>query len=307
MIRHLVAALATLLLAGTAFASGPYNLGAGVNAPAADVRSVEVKTTNGQVETRQEVVPIARDAYGNAAGNQHDLAVDGAFDGQTVAVMQLYSEPDFDFAQPRAALREKGFSVYRWVNQPPSPTELASKLEKASQLWVISDCSATHLTAAHLEVIKRYFDAGHGVYIWGDNDPCYGDANLLGKALLGVEMHGNLPGEQRVFVQKDGKGPGVVRNHLLSTGVETVYEGITVATIDANTQLTPILYGSAGNLITAAYDKDGKRAMFDGGFTRLYYRWETAGTARFVKNAAAWLANYERFGKAVTTAAEAKR
>ena len=48
------------------------------------------------------------------------------------------------------------------------------------------------------------------------------------------------------------------------------------------------------------YEKDGKRAIFDGGFTRLYNGWETAGTPRYVKNAAAWLANYERFGSAVT-------
>lgn len=306
MSRTIAAALAALFLAAPAFADGPYNSGAGMNAPAAAYRDVEVQTSDGRVEHRKQEIAVTRDAYGNAAGNQHDLAVDGAFDGQTVAVIQLYTEPDFDFAQPRAALKEKGFSVYRWVHEAPAPAELAEKLQKASQLWVISDCSATHLTPAHLEVIKRYFDAGHGVYIWGDNDPCYGDANLLGKALLGVEMHGNLPGEQRVFVQKDGKGPGVVRNHLLSTGVETVYEGITVATIDDNSKLTPIMYGSAGNLITAAYEKDGKRALFDGGFTRLYYRWETAGTSRFVKNAAAWLANYERFGSTVTASVDPK-
>lgn len=48
--------------------------------------------------------------------------------------------------------------------------------------------------------------------------------------------------------------------------------------------------------MAAFYDKDAKRAIFDGGFTRLYLKWDTAGTARYVKNAAAWLANAERFG-----------
>jgi hypothetical protein len=51
--------------------------------------------------------------------------------------------------------------------------------------------------------------------------------------------------------------------------------------------------------VSAFYDRGGKRAIFDGGFTRLYRQWDTAGTARYVKNAAAWLANYERFGKDV--------
>jgi hypothetical protein len=41
------------------------------------------------------------------------------------------------------------------------------------------------------------------------------------------------------------------------------------------------------------------RAILDGGFTCLYMRWDTAGTGRYVKNAAAWLANAERFGDAV--------
>jgi len=298
--RTLIAAIAAAFIAMPALAASPYNEGAGMNAPKAAYRIVSVRADDGTVHVHREQVPVPRDDYGNAAGNQHDLAVDGAFDGQTVAVIQLYTEPAFDFAKPRAALHDKGFSVYRWVNQPPAPKELASKLEKANQLWVISDCFGTHLTPEHVAVIKQFFDAGHGVYIWGDNLPCYGDANILGEALLGVKMHGDVPGGHPVGVQKDGKGPGVVKNHMLSTGVETVYEGITVATIDENAKLTPILYGSAGNLITAAYDKDGKRAILDGGFTRLYYAWETAGTARYVKNAAAWLANYERFGKQVT-------
>ena len=113
-------------------------------------------------------------------------------------------------------------------------------------------------------------------------------------------MSGNLPGDQTVGIQKDGKGAGVAKNHLISTGVESVYEGVTVATIESNQVLTPLIYGSAGNLIAAAYEKDGKRLIFDGGFTRLYYKWDTAGTPRYVKNAAAWLANFERFGTKVT-------
>jgi len=28
----------------------------------------------------------------------------------------------------------------------------------------------------------------------------------------------------------------------------------------------------------------------------LFIKWDTAGTGRYVKNAAAWLVNYERFG-----------
>ena len=51
------------------------------------------------------------------------------------------------------------------------------------------------------------------------------------------------------------------------------------------------------NLVTATYEQDGKRLILDGGFTRLYISWDHAGTGRYVKNAAAWLVNYERFAE----------
>ena len=63
-----------------------------------------------------------------------------------------------------------------------------------------------------------------------------------------------------------------------------------------------LLYGSSGNLVTAIYSERGRRAILDGGFTRLFIDWDTAGTGRYVKNAAAWLTNYERFGNGVVAA-----
>jgi hypothetical protein len=189
--------------------------------------------------------------------------------------------------------------VYRWVGAAPTVQELEEKLKQATQLWIISS-TTRQLSDEHIAVIKRYFDAGHGVYIWGDNDPYYADANAVGEALMGVSMHGDLPGGQPVGIQQKGTGPGVRPNHLLTTGLESVYEGITIATVDQSPALTPIIWGSAGNVVTAAFERDGKRAIFDGGFTRLYNGWETAGTPRYVKNAAAWLANVERFGDKVT-------
>ena len=92
------------------------------------------------------------------------------------------------------------------------------------------------------------------------------------------------------------KKAGVTPNHLITTGLQNIYEGITIATLPDNEDLTPIIYGSADNLVTAVYEKDGKRLILDGGFTRLFIKWDTAGTGRYVKNAAAWLVNYERFG-----------
>jgi hypothetical protein len=282
---------ACLLLIG-APALAQYSQAAGQNAPM--VRSVEEHRDAKSGEVTKRVVEKAanKDRYGNAEGNQFDLAVDGAFDGETVAVIQLYQ---FPFDLPKAALKEKGFSVYRW-NHAPSPEDLEAALKKSSQLWIIAD-STRHLNDKHLAVIKKFFDAGHGVYVWGDNAPYYADANAVGQALVGVTMSGDLRGDQTVGLQQEPGKAGVLRRHLLTTGLEYIYEGITIATIASNQKLTPLIYGSANNLVAAFYDRDGKRLIFDGGFTRLYNKWDTAGTGRYVKNAAAWLANVERFPK----------
>ncbi|HLL06798.1 MAG TPA: hypothetical protein VK539_39860 [Myxococcaceae bacterium] len=291
----LLAALVVCLLSGTALAQ--YTQSAGVNAPSAVV-SQEYVDSVGRRQHREVVQKAAPDEHGNARGNQHDLAVDGAFDGQTVAVLQFYVEEAFDFSLPKKALAEKGFSVYRWVGRPPSPEELESKLKKACQLWIISG-DAQLLSKQHLAVIKRFFDSGKGVYIWGDNQPFYADANAVAQALLGTNMSGNLMGDQVVGLQKSAGQTGLLPRHLLTTGLEYIYEGITIATIQPNQTLTPLIYGSEGNLVAAFYDKGGKRAILDGGFTRLYVKWDTAGTGRYVKNAASWLVNVERFGNAV--------
>lgn len=254
-----------------------------------------------QKEARRTVErPVTADSYGNPQGNQYDLAVDGAFEGQTIAVLHLYTGEGFDFELPKNALKEKGFSVYRWINNPPDIKAFQEGLDKACQLWIISD-SYSKLSTEHVAAIKTFFDAGKGVYIWGDNQPYYADANVVAKALIGVEMKGNTMGAQVVNLQTENKKVGLIPNHLISTGIQNIYEGITIATLDDHQDLTPLIYGSANNLVTAAYEKNGKRLIIDGGFTRLYVNWDSAGTGRYVKNVAAWLVNYEKFGKEVVS------
>jgi hypothetical protein len=288
--------LTPLLSAGSADAQ--YNRSAGVNAPTKRMQE-SYKDGSGAVRQRWVRKKVNPDKYGNAAGSQFDLAVDGAFKGQTVVVLQFYTGENFDFEKPRSALEQKGFSVYRWSNGAPTPQQLGDALKKANQLWIISG-SQRYLNAKHLRVIKRFFKAGHGVYIWGDNQPYYADANFVAKGLLGVTMHGNLHGNKVVNLQEKKRKAGLLPNHLLSTGLQYIYEGITIATIrDLQGVLKPLIYGSANNLVTGFYDKGGKRLILDGGFTRLYINWDTAGTGRYVKNAAAWLANAERFGSKV--------
>lgn len=246
------------------------------------------------VEEQREVKN--KDGHGNAKGNQYDLAVDGAFEGQTIVVLNLVS---IDLTQPKMALQEKGFSMYSFTRGVPTAKQLKEALDKSCQLWVISS-SVQQLNEDHAELIGAYFNSGKGVYIWGDNTPLHADADFLTQKLLGVTMSGTYMGDQTVGFKDYDTKSGMKKDHLITTGLEYVYEGITISQIhDQNQQLTPLITSTDGNMVAGIYERDGKRLIIDGGFTRLFYKWDSAGTGRYVKNAAAWLVNYERFGEDV--------
>lgn len=263
-----------------------------------DDEGVELKDEDGNVimETIEVKVLAKSDTFGNAEGSQYDLATDGAFEGNTVAVLNLVG---IQLDEPQKALKQKGLSLFQWKGGPPSPELLKSELEKACQLWVISGGSQM-LTDAHLDVIEEYFNSGKGLYIWGDNQPLYADANFITKRLFNTTMNGDTYAAQVVGISGEGEGrTGIVDGHLISTGVVNMYEGITIATVTATQDLNPLIYNSSDGLVAAVYEKDGKRCIIDGGFTRLFYNWNSAGTDRYIKNAAAWLVNFERFGDQV--------
>ena len=109
-------------------------------------------------------------------------------------------------------------------------------------------------------------------------------------------MFGNSLGDQVVSMLTSGKTSGLVPGHLVTTGLVNIFEGITIAEVPTTELLRPLVYGSNGRVVTAYFDHDGCRAIVDGGFTRLHYKWESAGTDRYIVNAAAWLLNIERFG-----------
>lgn len=167
-----------------------------------------------------------KDNFGNAVGNKFDLAKDGAFKGAKVAVLHLYTMGNFDFRYPEEALRVKGFDIKRWT-KPPAPQDLAVQLQDCCQLWMISSIEGM-LTPQHMEVIKEFWYKGNGVYIWGENHPCYEDANRLGRYLIGATMSGNVPGGKVVKERPLGSNASGFVQHLITTGLETLFEGVTV-------------------------------------------------------------------------------
>lgn len=240
----------------------------------------------------------ATDKFGNAAGSQYDLARDGGFRGQKVVIASSLGYAQTHMRLVTSALQTKGFTVQNLSPRVPSPTELETILRDANQFWLISQANVS-FTPAHAKVIREFFERGHGVYLWGDNDPLNGDVNAVASAIFpGVRIFGNYLGEKVLSIQSRAGEPGIVANHLISTGITAFYEGTSIANLTLPDTLTPLVYSSDRKIVTAYFDRDGRRALIDGGFTRLWddYGGKTAGTSRYIVNAAAWLANVERFG-----------
>ena len=68
---------------------------------------------------------------------------------------------------------------------------------------------------------------------------------------------------------------------MVTTGLNNLFEGVTISKIKLSNGLTSIVNSSDGNCVTACYNQDGKRALIDGGFTRLYVQWDDAGKLSF--------------------------
>ena len=238
----------------------------------------------------------AFDRFGNPKGSQYDLGQDGSMTEYKVVILNLCEETGWDLNQPKQALKKKGFHVDIIDRRVPDVSELNQLLKgDNTQLWILSNYRKL-INRDIVNYIYKYFSSGHGVWILSDNDPYFADANeLLNTMFQGAYMSGNDYGDKVVSIRGQS-GPGIISNHPIATGIVNFYEGITISTVNISGGLRPLVYSSENKIVTAYYDQGQKRALVDGGFTRLYYKWDAAGTDRFVVNAAMWLANIERFG-----------
>lgn len=248
---------------------------------------------------KNEIKHAPRDKYGNPNGSDYDLLREGSMEGYRILLLNLcedglsYSLGSADSGVIKA-LSAKGFEV---DYQNLVPDDFERRLDKACQLWIVSGRgSRQNFTPRHIQSIKNFYNQGKGLYLWADNDPFYADVNPIIKELFSSSMSGNYIGDKVVGVQSHAYDKGIIKGHLISTGIVNFYEGITISNVAMNQYLTPLVYSSDGKVVTAYVDTDGKRALIDGGFTRLYYKWDSAGTDRYVVNAAGWLGNFERFG-----------
>jgi hypothetical protein len=135
-----------------------------------------------------------------------------------------------------------------------------------------------------------------GMFILGDNDPFFKDANVILPKLGLPTLRGNEPGGQ---VVKERTSKGGFKRHPITTGLMSLYEGITVSVLpeDVVTRLgmVDIVREHQSDKISVAYleaQEGNGKVVVDGAFTRLFSdSWhKTTGTARFVTNIASLLA-----------------
>ena len=235
------------------------------------------------------------DRFGNPDGEEFDLAPDGSFEGYRILILNLCLSATMNNVV--SALIQKGFAV-DLLNAVPSADSFSTMLTDHCQLWVISQ-QTLHFNREQVNAIRIFWESGGGIYIWGDNDPLNTDANYIVDELFGARMGGNYYARQVLSIQQSPGAPGIIENHLISTGLISFFEGDTIASITMAGGLKPLIYSSDGNVVTAFYEHNGKRALIDGAFTRLWdWDWgQSAGTARYIVNAAAWLANAERYAE----------
>lgn len=260
-------------------------------------RKTKKKLPYTQWAGHNDVKSAPKDKYGNPNGTNYDLLRDGSMKGYKVLIINLCPEWDTcgqreNYNNPIKSLENKGFEV---IYRDEFPADFARISASLCQVWLISGYSRT-ITDEQIRQIKAFYNQGKGVYLWADNDPFYADVNPIIKDLFGSTMSGNYIGKQIIGVQKHIKDVGIVAGHLISTGILNFYEGVTISNVTMTQYLKPLVYSSDKKVVTAYSDMDGKRLLIDGGFTRLCVDWDSAGTDRYVANAAGWLGNFEKFG-----------
>ncbi|HZO64489.1 MAG TPA: hypothetical protein VFB74_05765 [Kribbellaceae bacterium] len=238
------------------------------------------------------------DEFGNPRGRAFDL---GGGDEVRVRGERILfyacSIPDGRFAesQLRKVMAERDLQLdvlHAPGNGPCSLTE--QLLARYTQLWYVSGQTPT-LSGQQVQAIVKFVQNGNGLAIWADNEPFFADANLLAQALIGTSFSGNRQADQ-IMVPGGKLAPGRFVEHPLTQGVNNLYEGITICTIQPAPGVTILGQSHDGQLCFGCLEREGQRIVLETGFTKLYDRMfnRSAGLGRYLSNIAFWLARGSR-------------
>ncbi len=155
--------------------------------------------------------------------------------------------------------------------------------------------------------IEEFVAAGKGLCLLADDEPFTAEADELARRLFGARVSGNYVADKVAAVRGRGLTPAEVRkfggqfevdDHALLTGVNFLFEGITVSNVSKSDKLAVAMTASDGRTLLAVSKVAGWRVVIDCGFTRYChgptprtsYITKTPGTVRLAQNIAAYLA-----------------
>jgi hypothetical protein len=157
------------------------------------------------------------------------------------------------------------------------------------------------------KAIEDFAKTGKGLCLLADDEPFTAEADELARRLFGGRVGGNYVADKVAVVRGRGLTPAEVKkfggqfevdDHAILTGVNFLFEGITVSHVTASGTLAAALKASDGTTLVAVSKVPGQRVVIDCGFTRYChgptertsYVLKTPGTIRLAQNIAAYLA-----------------
>jgi len=155
--------------------------------------------------------------------------------------------------------------------------------------------------------IEKFVQSGKGLCLLSDDEPFLIESNELAKRLYGVTVKGNYIADKIAYVRDHKLTPADIRkfggqykvaDHPLLTGVNFLYEGITISNVGISDKLEVALKASDGQPLIAISKVPGQRVVIDCAFTqfchgpteRTSYILKSAGAVRLAQNIAAYLA-----------------
>jgi hypothetical protein len=161
------------------------------------------------------------------------------------------------------------------------------------------------------KAIEKFVQAGKGLCLLSDDDPFLIESNELARRLYGVAVSGNYIADKIAYVRERNLTPAEIRkfhgqyevaDHPLLTGVNFLFEGITISNVGKSDKLEVALKASDGQPLIAVSKVQGQRVVIDCAFTqfchgpteRTSYILKSAGAVRLAQNIAAYLAGKDK-------------
>ncbi|CAF1301588.1 unnamed protein product [Rotaria sordida] len=245
----------------------------------------------------------AFDRYHNPTGRIYDLGRDSAFSEYSILIAQFYTDWEFnDTAMkiPIDALKVKGFHVTHVKTEDKCIKEMASN--RYQIVWIISTNNIQN--SSFISALTTYHSSGGAIFLFADNTPYVCHVSEFLKTKFGITLEGDYYGDKTLVYKENGyQQTGHFGQHDIFTGIENLYEGITIchpvySTPPSRTKFITIATATDGNSSIAVYDplltSTEGRLCLDCGFTKLFRKWDSAGTERYIINASCWLLGMEK-------------